>query len=185
MLTYLCADLYEMAPKKLISNPATYSDVHLIGINTGLQDYKLAYFINKSTNLKLERLDNLPVFNEKYKSIRNYCLYSYFDADRRMDYYLFGNSHPNGKMIEHYAQADFFLLLKGQQNESINKNLIISLRQITSITFPFVTVLSKIKEFDGILHDLELHILNIKNQTPKKQTLVLRHELTPRLVYNA
>lgn len=170
-----------MAIKKLISLSGTYPNVHLIGINTGMQDYRLAYFINKITSLKLERLDNLPVFNEKLKVIRNFCLYSYYDVSRRMSYYLIGNNHIQGKMIEQYSQADFFLLLMGQQDIEKNRELLTMLRQINSVTFVFVPVINKIKELDGIMQDLELHILNLSSNTAAEQPEI---SVTTESVYN-
>jgi len=170
-----------MAIKKLISLSGTFPNVHLIGINTGMQDYRLAYFINKITSLKLERLDNLPVFNERLKVIRNYCLYSYDDTSQRMSYYLIGNNHLQGKMIEQYSQADFFLLLLGPQNTERNRELLTLLRQINTVTFVFVTVTSKIKELDGIIQDLELHILNLNSRSTTNQPEI---PITVESVYN-
>lgn len=149
-----------MAVKKLKLSPDGFPDIGLIGIHTDLSDHRLAYFINKETILQLERLDDLPVFNERAKVIRDYCLYHWADVDRRMDFYLIKNSHQEGKMIEQYAQANYFLLIKGVLNGEVTKPLQGILRKIISVTFVFVPDINKIKELDGILQDLEIHVIS-------------------------
>lgn len=159
-----------MIKRKLISLTQQLPDLQLIGINTELADYRLAYFINKDISIKLERLENLPVFCEKSKNIKHYPFFEFHDPDRRVNFYLIGNNHQSGKMIDQYAQADYFLLIKGKLSEETNKAILSSLRQITSVTFVFISVLNKIKELDGILQDLELHLLslNLKHITEKQ-----------------
>lgn len=159
-----------MIKRKLISHTQQAPDLQLIGINTDLADYKLAYFINRDISIKLERLDNLPVFCEKSKNVKLYPFFESHDHDRRVSYYLIGNNLPSGKMIDQYSQADYFLLIKGKLDEETNKKILSCLRQMNSVTFVFVAVLNKIKELDGILQDLELHLLslNLKHITEKQ-----------------
>ncbi len=148
-----------MAVKKLKLSPDGIPDIGLIGISTDLSDHRLAYFINKETQLRLERLDDLPVFNEKMKVMRDHCLYHWADIDRRIDYYMIKNDHPGGKMIDQYAQANYFLFIKGVLNGEVTKPLQAILRKIISVTFVFVPDINKIKELDGILQDLEIHVI--------------------------
>jgi len=149
-----------MAIKKLKLVPDSFPDIEMIGISTDLSDHRLAYFINKETILQLERLDDLPIFSEKLKVMRNFCLYSWSDNDRRIDHFLIKNDHPGGKMIEQYSQANYFLLTKGVLNGDGNKTMQSILRKIVSVTFVFVPDINKIKELDGILHDLEIHVMS-------------------------
>jgi hypothetical protein len=146
--------------KKLKFLPDDLPDIEMIGINTDLHDYRLAYFINKETQLNLERLDDLPAFNEKQKILMNYCLYSWFDADQRLHYYLIGNNNYQGKLIEAYSQANYFILIKGKSVNSNMKQMTKVLRSIPMVTFVFVPIISKIKELSGMLQDLEIHELN-------------------------
>lgn len=146
-----------MVVRKLKLIPDDLPDITIIGINSTLQEYRLAYFINKETGLKFERFDDLPVFNEKLKGIRTYSYYSCYDPDQRLNYYLVGNDSPSGKLIEQYSQANYFLMIKGKKSDNDIKNLLSTLRKILTVTFVFVTVITKIKELEGILQDLELH----------------------------
>lgn len=174
-----------MVKRKLLSLTQQTPDLQLIGINTDLSDYRLAHFINRDLSIKLERLDNLPVFCERSKSLRQYSLFESQDIDRRVSYYLIGNNNPSGKMIDQYTQADYFLMIKGKLDEEYNKALLSSLRQITSVTFVFITVLNKIKELDGILQDLELHQLSLNLKQITEKQLPNRINLLKSIVSNS
>lgn len=157
-----------MVTKKYKLSQESETDIDLIGITTGLNDYRLAYFLNKEASFKLEKLNDLPVFNERIKVLREHSLYAWKDLDHRLNYYLISNDHPDGKMIEQYNQANYFLLIKGKHNAQDSKLLQSLIRKIPSVTFVFVPVISKIKELDGILQDLEIHELNQTNKDLNK-----------------
>ncbi|MGE5383818.1 MAG: IPExxxVDY family protein [Omnitrophica WOR_2 bacterium] len=149
-----------MLVRKLKLIPDDFPNVKLIGINTSLKDYRLAYFINKETGLKFERYDDLPIFDEKFKALRSFSFYSCYDPDQRVHYYLYGNDCQSGKMIEQYSQANYFLLIKGKKSDNDIKTLLGILRKINLVTFVFIPVIAKIKELDGIMQDIELHELS-------------------------
>lgn len=150
-----------MAVRKLKLIQEEWPDIDMIGINTSMQDYRLAYFINKETFVKLERLDDLPVYNEKLKELTRQCLYKYYDGDKRVTYYLISNDNSRGKMIDQYSQANFFLLIKGNKKAYDINTLQSVVRKLQNVTFVFVAVISKIKDINGIMQDLELHEINL------------------------
>ncbi len=154
-----------MPVNKLKHTPEDFPEITLVGITTTLEDYRMAYFINKETPIKLERLDDLPVFDEKLKDTVGFTLYSWHDEDQRLGYYLISNEHEQGKLISLYPHANYFLLIKGRRNDVKSKNLLTSLRKLPLVSFVFMADIAKIKELNGILYDLELHELA---QFPKK-----------------
>lgn len=150
-----------MVVKKLKFSQEELPDVQLVGIHTALPDYRLAYFINKETEINFERQDDLPVYDEKMKILKNYSFFNYNDSDKRTSYYLISNDHETGKMVEQYTQANFFLMVSENRNPEDLKSLMSKLRKIPSVTFVFEAVVNKIKDMEGILHDLELHEINL------------------------
>lgn len=156
-----------MAVNKLKHTSDDFPEITLVGITTTLEDYRMAFFINKETPIKLERLDNLPVFDEKLKDLIAFTLYLWHDDDQRLSYYLISNEHEQGKLISLYPHANYFLLIKGRRNDVNSKNLLSTLRKLPLVSFVFLADISKIKELNGILYDLELHELS---QFPKKAT---------------
>ncbi len=156
----LIQEIVIMAVKKLKISSEQVPDVEIIGITTTLHDYRLAFFLNKEAGLQLHKLDDLPVFNEKTKESREQSLFTWTDSDQRIVYYLIGNDHPDGKMIDQYGQANYFLFIKGTSKPQSIKLLASLIRKIPSVTFVFEAIPSKIKELDGIMEDLEIHELS-------------------------
>ncbi|MGE5318204.1 MAG: IPExxxVDY family protein [Chloroflexota bacterium] len=149
-----------MAVKKLKFAQEDLPDIQLVGIHTSLRDYRLAYFINKETGLRFERHDDLPVYDERNKLVKDYSFFSYYDPDKRTSYYLFSNDHETGKMIDQYSQANFFLMISENRSNDDLKAIQSKLRKITTVNFVFEADINKIKDIEGILHDLELHLIN-------------------------
>lgn len=161
-----------MATKKLILTTVSFSEFELIGINTVLHEYRLAYFINKVAQLKLVRHDNLPVFNEKLKQLFDFSFYYCINDDYRLTYYLIGNEINGTRMIDQYPEANFFLLIKGKKQPILTKAILSSLRSIPNVTMVFSVVAEKIKGLDGIIQDLELHEVQIKPKTLLQKPLI-------------
>jgi hypothetical protein len=149
-----------MVTRKLKLSAESETDIDIIGITTILADYRLAYFLNKEALFKLEKMDDLPVFYEKLKITREHSLFAWHDHDHRLSYYLICNDHSDGKMIDQFPQANYFLFIKGKHNPQDSKALQSQIRKIPSVSFVFAPVISKIKELEGILQDLEIHELN-------------------------
>ncbi|KAF0202468.1 MAG: hypothetical protein FD170_1935 [Bacteroidetes bacterium] len=148
-----------MAKRKLISEPSSYPDLFILGINSQMKDYRLAYYLNREASLSLARLDDLPVFSEKDDQLQEYPFYTYSLPERRVHYYFLGNNHPVTKMIPAYKQADYLLMIRGlPENEQIS-SLSTAIRKINGIQLVFNIDLAKVKNLDGIMSDLELHLL--------------------------
>lgn len=153
-----------MAVKKIKFPPENSDNVNLIGIKGDLNDYRLAYFLNKILFVDLQRLDNLPIYNDKSKSMRYLSFYSYYDSDQRVFFYLISNDSNNEKIVPEYPQADFFLILVGKIKQENFKNIQSQIRTIPTVTFVFVPDTSRIKDLNGIMQDIELHELEQVSQ---------------------
>jgi hypothetical protein len=147
-----------MAKRKLISEPASFPDLTIIGISCQLKDYRLAFFLNRDIRLNLVRLDDLPVYSEKEDALFEFPLYTCFEAERRLNYYLMGNNNAGNKMISAYKQADFLLMVKGQNDNAKSASLITGIRKISGIQMVFLLDNDKIKNLEGVMSDLELHL---------------------------
>jgi hypothetical protein len=147
-----------MAKRKLISEPASFPDLTIIGISCQLKDYRLAFFLNRDMRLNLVRLEDLPVYSEKEDALFDFPLYTCYEPERRLNYYLMGNNNAGNKMIPAYKQADFLLMLKGQADNERSAALISGLRKIGGIQMVFQIENDKIKNLEGVMSDLELHL---------------------------
>jgi len=148
-----------MARKKLISEPLSYPDLGIIGISSQLKDYRLAYHINLSAALSLTRLDDLPVYQEKEGTLPEFPLFAYYECNRRLHFYLIGNSNHTAKLVPAYRQADYFLLTKGPFEPEHQAALIKTIRKIEGVQLTFPVEGTKVKNLEGIMTDLELHLV--------------------------
>lgn len=149
-----------MARRKLISKPSLYPDLAIIGINSQLKDYRLAFFLNKDTALSLNRLNDLPVFAEKENLLPEYPFFYCHQPSQRAHFYLLGNNHVAAKIIPVYKQADFLLMVRGQLEPDNIMDLTQNIRKINGVQLVFNIDLSKIKNLDGIMSDIELHMMS-------------------------
>jgi hypothetical protein len=148
-----------LAKRKLISEPASFPDLAIIGISSQLKDYRLAFHINRESDLSLVKNSDLPVFDEKEEKLIEYPIFTFYEAERRMYYYLIGNNSSSSKMISAYKQADFIFMLKGQPDNEKMLALISIFRKINGIQLVFPLENGKIKNLEGIMSDLELHMV--------------------------
>lgn len=94
----------------------------LIGISCHAKDYKLCFEFNKLLEVDFIRKDDLDINSKKTQG--NYSLYEYIDEDNFMDYYLISNRSNKGVLIPEHKAIDYFLLLKGANNENITARMI-------------------------------------------------------------
>jgi hypothetical protein len=102
-----------LAKRKLISEPASFPDLTIIGISSQLKDYRLAFHINRESDLSLVKNSDLPVFDEKDEKLIEYPIFTFYEAERRMNYYLIGNNSSTNKMIPPTGKLISSLCLKG------------------------------------------------------------------------
>ena len=148
-----------MAKRKLISDPASYPGLSVIAINSPMRDYRLAYFINQASGISLVKTDDLPVFYEKEGKEYTYPLFTCYEAGLRIHYYLIGNNHTGGKMCPDYKQADYLMLLHSPDETSHALEIMTKVKTITGIQIAIKADLLKIRNLDGIMNDLELHMV--------------------------
>ena len=149
-----------MAKLKLISKTPSYPDLAIIGINSQLKDYRLAFFLNKDTDLSLNRLNDLPVFAEKENLLPEYPLFYCHQSRQRIHFYLLGNNHITSKIIPVYKQADFLLMVRGQFEQENIVSLTQNIRKINGVQLVFNIDLLKVKNLEGIMTDIELHMMS-------------------------
>lgn len=134
-------------------------DNTLIGISCHKKDYWIAFNLNEKLNLNLKRIEDLPVYNSKLDLLISYPLFSYHSLDTHSCYYLFSNHNPEGKIFPALKAIDFFLLINGLANKNEISEKIGHIKKIPNILTAYKIDLSKVKDFEGLLSDLELHIM--------------------------
>jgi len=136
-------------------------DYTLIAINSTLEDYKLAYFLNKELDIKLNCNPEGLEFNTKNCSfvIFNYdCLINYYSwsliANKHMftsenadEISLFKEDTKTNYLINEKREIDFFLKITGDCN-----------------TNSIQTIIEKIKNIKGVITSYSIDPLTLKSK---------------------
>lgn len=143
-------------------NSICEEEYSLIGIHTTLEDYKLAYLLNKEikTNFSKSRF-NLDF--TKDNTVISFSLFNYTNEEYYYDWYLISNSFKEENLnanknvlfaseIKNYLipekkNVDFFIKIVGESNPFYIKKIITKIKQIpqviTSYDVDYKTLKSK------------------------------------------
>ena len=125
---------------------------HLIAIHSGLDEFRLAFFLNKKLNIGLKRKNNDIYFAEQDA---NYSQYEYLDETKYLKWIFFSNK---SLVLEKNSEED--LSLFGLRNTASNEMNLLS--QQKSVDYFLIIenivnkkyvdkVLKKISEISGVI----------------------------------
>ncbi|WP_090606505.1 IPExxxVDY family protein [Parapedobacter koreensis] len=88
-------------------------DFVLIAITSSLKDYRLCYFINKLTGLKLSKVEDHETWMPAPLGTTYFSRYADFPETSDTEYYLLANKGAEGGLlIPEMRHSDYFLLIK-------------------------------------------------------------------------
>lgn len=129
----------------------------VIGISSQARGYKLAMQVNEKLELHLHRTDD---FSLQSTSERTYALYEDQAKDSRRLFYLLYNRHPEGLMVASLKGIDaFFIIFESLNTVEINE-LLQMFRKGQGIQAAYEIKIDTVKDFDHLLEDLEVHLMN-------------------------
>jgi len=143
-----------MAKKILIetrSEPALFT---LFGISCHLKDYRLSFLINKKLELEFVKMEDFM----------GYSFYFCRDEDRFNTYYLLGNRGQDTILLPGLKQTDFILLVEGPFKKNQKDKLLENIRSIQNVLTAFEIRFETIKNYEIVLTDLEIHLMNIQRE---------------------
>ena len=95
---------------------------HLIAIHSDLDEFRLAYFLNKNLNISLKRKNNDIYFVEQDAS---YSSYEFLDETKYLKWIFFSNK---SLVLEKKSNNDYGLF--GQSNSALNEVSLLNLSLI-------------------------------------------------------
>jgi len=88
-------------------------DFILIAITSSLKDYRLCYFINKVTELKLSKVEDHEIWMPAPVGRISFSRYADFSVTSDTEYYLLANRGTEGGMlVPEMRHSDYFLLIR-------------------------------------------------------------------------
>ncbi|RKF04941.1 hypothetical protein C8N26_0335 [Tenacibaculum lutimaris] len=147
-------------------NDFSNDDYTLIGIHTTLNDYRLAYLLNKHLQVNFRRANyDLDFFQKNIES--SYIVYEYTNTKLDQDWFLisnvfkytletesislFGQSDSTSFLIPEKKKVDFFLKIEGGFDYDFIVKLIEKINQIQQIITSYEIEVNSLKSKDFLI----------------------------------
>ena len=142
ILVYLCS----MNPKEKKIKIASFDDTVVVGINSALVDYKLAWNINNKLSLDLIRYDDLIFEGAPFS-------FFYYTAGENYNVYNLVSLVNKDRVLYPFSpRLDYLLLIQNTLSAERQTNIMRSLREIDGIGHAFV--LEKDKNLRQVLETI-------------------------------
>lgn len=160
-----------MSSKKHILNLGEdlLDDYHTIAIQTALEDYRLAFHLNKNLTFNFERFEDNIIYFDKKEFLNPRHYYSFNDQKQFIEYFLIQNKHLINEEQENmglfskmststetyfskvYKKVDFFLIIKGEDISKQVEEVLETLKGINLINSTFLVQLNQLKTNNYLL----------------------------------
>ncbi|WP_298997097.1 IPExxxVDY family protein [uncultured Tenacibaculum sp.] len=147
-------------------NDFSNDDYTLIGVHTTLNDYRLAYLLNKHLQVNFRRANyDLDFFQKNIES--SYVVYEYTNTKLDQDWFLisnvfkytleaesislFGQSDSTSFLIPEKKKVDFFLKIEGEFDYDFIVKLIENINQIPQIITSYEIEVNSLKSKDFLI----------------------------------
>ena len=110
---------------KLLLLDDDFEAFDVIGICSGMNDYRIAWNLNKAFSWQLEHSDRvLQIPQKKSKEVISFSYYQQLGFEEYTDLYLVKNKQFSRPLLEDYPQLDYILIIKNNlvfenKNESV------------------------------------------------------------------
>ncbi len=147
--------------KKLKLEVKYVPENEVLGLFSGLSDYRLCWFINNSLGLKLSRTTDIALNPFKSEAPELFSLFIYRDKELMVDYYLLNNRKDHHLLLPEPKKLDYLLLLKAKDVRVNIDETIAKLRKVPQIvTAVWFKQTEKVKNLDRLLYDFEIALID-------------------------
>lgn len=151
------------------SEPALYS---LFGISCHLKDYRLSFLLNQVLDLQFVKMEDFPALVAPRKRSDLFSFYYCRDDDRFNTYSLLSNRGEESVLLPDLRQTDFLLLVEGPFKKAQSDALLAAIKTIPNVLTAFSIRFETIRNYEGFLTDLELHLTELTREQRAKYTPV-------------
>lgn len=151
-----------MVAKKKILNIIPFDDIHLIGINTVLNDYLLAWHLNQKFNFNLTKCANLTLSDKPYA----YSFF-YFDEGENLNVYnLVQNQVEGVRLAQLTVPTDYLLIIRNGIVPHRLEYILEVIRGLDDVNQAYLIDIAQNKLIDPVLEQIDFHEFKIiKAQT--------------------
>ena len=124
----LSCELQLVARRKLKIDPDF--DFLLAGLATPLQDYRLAWWINKVLHKELSRVEDLVVTDAETRRQTSFARFDYPEELTRTVFHLLQNRVGSAYLMPELKEFDYLLMIKGSYYRTKQAGILKNLREI-------------------------------------------------------
>lgn len=104
--------------------------------------------------------DFIITLQEK-KEPANFSFYYYKDEDQATSYLLIANRSEEYVLLPELKQLDFLLMMEGEFKKSRKDQLLKAVGSIQNVLTSYEINLTSIKNFENMVTEIEIHLMNI------------------------
>lgn len=136
--------------KLLVAAP--FDDIHIIGVNSALVDYKLAYYLNEKFLFNFVRLKDILLDESN-----PYAFFYYNAGENRNAYNLVSLRYKDHLCIKLNPHIDYLLIIRNPVSPERLAQIIQTLREMKEVTYAYTLELSRNPAVDVLLERIEMH----------------------------
>lgn len=146
--------------KKIVVEP--FDDIKIIGICTHLEDFKLAWHINKLLNVNLVKYSD--IVNEDGLE---FSFYLYDGGENCNTYNLVEISNSEGRWVTFSPATDYIIVIRNFINEENLAKHLEKIKHIEGVQLAYIIDLDMNSKIDALLEDIEMHEIDIVTSMKK------------------
>jgi hypothetical protein len=151
-----------MVKKKILGKNSEPASLTMLGISCHLKDYRLSFLINQIPGFDLSKGDDFNYILSPPKGEARFSFYSCQNEEKQNSYYLISNRSQEFILIPELKQFDFLLMIDGKCSKGDKESLMKTIRSIPGILTIVESNFSSVRNFENLLTDLEMHVMNIR-----------------------
>lgn len=141
-----------MAVKKNKLVIAPFDDIQIIGINSALADYKLAYHFNEELRFGFVRLQEVLL-----DDVLPYAFFYFNAGENRNTYNLVSLKHKDHRCVKLTPHIDYLLIIRNPITPERLDQMVKNIRGIQEVVHAYVMDLSRTPAIDVLLERIEMH----------------------------
>lgn len=141
-----------------------FDDIKIIGINTGMVDFQLAWNLNKALKIDLAKYKN--IISEDGDE---FSFYLYSAGENSNTFNLVALSNSTTKWVSFSPQTDYIFIIRNYIKDSDFQQMLKNIKNIARVNHAYVVDLGINAKIDTILEDIEFHEMGIQDEMEKNK----------------
>ena len=142
----------------------SFNDIAVIGINSGLMDYKLAWSLNDALSLDFTRQ------NDFVSSGSVYPLYHCHLYENSPFYHLLSLSNGNETLLRFKPRLDYLFIIRNEPYHERIDNMLLKIKAMEGVSYAFM-IEGQRSKIEPILYDIEQHEVDMLTLERERNTV--------------